>query len=66
LIRLCKPKIEYPDIPTFLLYYSKGRKKQLWDGQPLYLPTLILPKSKFFFMFNYSDKPEEIDDTPLE
>jgi hypothetical protein len=63
---LSKPKTEYPDVPTLLLYYSKGEKKKGWDEQPLYLPTLILPKSKFVFMFNYSDKIEEIDDSQLE
>lgn len=63
---LSKPKREYPDIPTLLLYYSKGEKKKGWDEQPLYLPTLILPKSKFVFMFNYSEKSEEIEDEPAE
>jgi hypothetical protein len=42
--------------------YEKGEKKDRWDDQPLYLPTLILPKSKFVFMFNYSEEPEEVED----
>ncbi len=42
--------------------YEKGDKKLKWDEQPLYLPMLILPKSKFVFMFNYSDEPEELEE----
>ncbi len=43
--------------------FAKGEKEQGWDNQPLYLPTLIIPKTKFIFMFNYSegsDEPENI------
>jgi hypothetical protein len=41
--------------------YEKGEKKKDWDDQPLYLPTLILPKQKFVFMFNYSEDAEELE-----
>jgi hypothetical protein len=56
------PKQKYPNLPTLIVMYEKGEKTKGWDNQPLYLPTLILPKSKFVFMFNYSDEYEEIDD----
>jgi len=59
---LNKPKTEYPNVPTLLLMYEKGENKERWDNQPLYLPTLILPKNKFVFMFNYSDAVEELED----
>ena len=42
--------------------YEKGKKQDRWDNQPLYLPTLILPNSKFVFMFNYSEEPEEVEE----
>lgn len=53
------PKNKYSDAPTLVVMYEKGEKQRKWDEQPLYLPMLILPKSKFVFMFNYSDEPEE-------
>lgn len=59
---LNKPKTEYPNVPTLLIMYEKGDAGQKWDNQPIYLPTLILPKSKFVFMFNYSNEPEELED----
>ncbi len=59
---LNKPKTEYPNVPTLLIMYEKGDASQKWDNQPIYLPTLILPKSKFVFMFNYSNEPEELED----
>ncbi|MEH2115952.1 hypothetical protein [Nostoc sp.] len=59
---LNKPKTEYPNVPTLLLMYEKGENKERWDNQPLYLPTLILPKNKFVFMFNYSEVAEELED----
>lgn len=59
---LSKAKVQYPNVPTLLLMYEKGDKEQNWDDQPLYLPTLILPKNKFVFMFNYSDTAEELED----
>jgi Z1 domain len=52
---LTDAKLDYPDVPTLVVAYQKGEKKKNWDDQPLYLPTLVLPKSKFVFMFNYSD-----------
>jgi len=45
-----------------IVILEQGRKEDYWDNQPFYLPTLILPKSKFVFMFNYSDEPEELED----
>ncbi|MEC4817752.1 MAG: Z1 domain-containing protein [Scytonema sp. PMC 1069.18] len=53
---LTEAKLNYPDVPTLVVAYQKGEKTKNWDDQPLYLPTLILPKSKFVFMFNYSDE----------
>jgi hypothetical protein len=41
---------------------EEGRKEDGWEGLPFYLPTLVLPKNKFVFMFNYSDAAEELDD----
>ncbi|AFZ58398.1 Z1 domain-containing protein [Anabaena cylindrica FACHB-243] len=61
-----KAKKDYPDVPTLIVILEEGRKEDYWEGLPFYLPTLILPKSKFVFMFNYSDKSEKIDDTQLE
>jgi Z1 domain len=55
---LTDAKRKYPDIPTLVVAYQKCEKQSGWDDQPLYLPTLILPKSKFVFMFNYSDESE--------
>jgi hypothetical protein len=59
---ISKPRQKYPDVPTLVVMYEKGEKKLGWDNQPLYLPTLILPKNKFVFMFNYSDAPKELED----
>jgi hypothetical protein len=59
---LSKPKSDYPDVPTLIVMYERGAKERKWDEQQLYLPMLILPKSKFVFMFNYSDEPEELED----
>ena len=50
-----KAKENYPDVPTLVLGYEKGEKSKQWDDQPLYLPTLVFPKNKFVFMFNYSE-----------
>ncbi len=49
------PRQKYPDVPTLVVMYQKGEKQRKWHDQPLYLPTLILPKNKFVFMFNYSE-----------
>jgi hypothetical protein len=51
---ISKPKQDYPDVPTLVLMYEKGEQQRLWEDQTLYLPTLVLPKNKFVFMFNYS------------
>ena len=60
---ISKPKQKYPDVPTLVVMYEKGKKEpSKWDDQPLYLPTLILPKSKFVFMFNYSEEYEDQED----
>ena len=58
---ISKPRQKYPDIPILVVMYEKGEKEKGWDDQPLYLPTLILPKSKFVFMFNYSAEAEELE-----
>ena len=55
---ISKPREKYTEIPTLLVMYEKGEKKKDWDNQPLYLPTLILPKHKFVFMFNSSQVSE--------
>lgn len=56
---ISKPKRKYPDVPTLVVMYEKGEKAKDWDEQPLYLPTLIFPKNKFVFMFNYSESSED-------
>lgn len=58
---ISKPRTKYPGMPTLVVMYEQGEKKKKWDDQCLYLPTLILPKSKFVFMFNYSDEPEGLE-----
>ena len=61
------PKKMYPDFPTLVVMYEKGdRDKGGWDNQPLYLPTLIFPKTKFVFAFNYSEELEEPEEADLE
>jgi hypothetical protein len=62
---LGKIKKRYPNIPTLAVFYQQGEESDGWGNQPLYLPMLIPPKSKFVFMFNYSDEPEEIEDDSL-
>jgi hypothetical protein len=43
-----------PDVPTLIVMFEKGEKgTQRWDDQPLYLPTLVLPDSRFVIMFSY-------------
>ncbi len=56
---ITKPKREYPDVPMLVVMYEKGEKAKDWDEQPLYLPTLIFPKNKFVFMFNYSESSKD-------
>lgn len=63
---ISKPRRKYPDFPSLIVMYEKGEKERRnWDNQPLYLPTLILPKQKFVLMFNYSDEPEELETDDL-
>ncbi|MBW4429011.1 MAG: Z1 domain-containing protein [Nostoc desertorum CM1-VF14] len=57
-----KAKQEYPNVPTLIVILEQGRKEDGWEGLPFYLPTLVLPKNKFVFMFNYSDTAEELED----
>jgi hypothetical protein len=57
-----KAKQDNSDVPTLIVMLEQGRKEDYWDEQPFYLPTLILPKNKFVFMFNYSDEPEELEE----
>lgn len=52
---LSEPKQKYPNFPTLVVMYEKGERVRNWDGQPLYLPTLVMPKHNFVFMFNYSE-----------
>jgi len=59
---LSKPRKKYTDVPVLVVMYEKGEKQDSWDNQPLYLPTLILPKNKFVFMFNYSEESEEVEE----
>ena len=41
----------YPGVPVLLLRKQAGRKEEGWKGQPFYAPTLIIPKTKFAFVF---------------
>ncbi len=41
----------YPEQPTLVLMRQKGRKEENWDNCPLYIPTLVMPKSKFIVMY---------------
>ncbi|MBW4627458.1 MAG: Z1 domain-containing protein [Brasilonema octagenarum HA4186-MV1] len=54
-----KAKRDYPDVPTLIIMLEQGRKEDYWEGLPFYLPTLVMPKNKFVFMFNYLDNSEE-------
>lgn len=54
-----KAKKEYPDVPTLIICYEKGEKSAGWDGHPIYLPMLVLPKQKFVLMFNYDEYEDE-------
>ena len=58
---ISEPRSKYLSIPTLVVMYEKGEKKKKWDDQPLYLPTLILPKKGFVFMFNYSEETQELE-----
>ena len=47
---------KYPDVPTLIICYQKGEESNKWDGHPIYLPMLVLPKQKFVLMFNYDEE----------
>lgn len=49
-----KAKLEFGGVPTLIVTMEAGEKSKKWDGQRVYLPTLVLPKSKFVFLFNYT------------
>ncbi|OAI41704.1 hypothetical protein AYO40_02610 [Planctomycetaceae bacterium SCGC AG-212-D15] len=48
-------KTDYPDEPTLIVMKQRGGKDREWDGQAVYVPTLVLPRVQFAFMFNYGD-----------
>ena len=39
--------------PVLSLVYERGLRRDGWDDQPFYAPTLILPATRFAFMFAY-------------
>jgi hypothetical protein len=41
------------DAPVLMVMYQRGDRSDRWDNQPVYLPTLIMPASKFVIMFAY-------------
>jgi hypothetical protein len=43
----------YNKYPVLIVMYEKGLRADGWDDQPLYLPTLCMPDSKFVIMFAY-------------
>lgn len=47
---------KYPDVPTLIICYQKGKINDKWDEHPIYLPMLVLPKQKFVLMFNYDEE----------
>jgi hypothetical protein len=50
-----KAKDKYPDVPTLIVTMQEGRKSSKeWDDCRVYIPTLVLPKAGFVFMFNYT------------
>ena len=49
-----KAKNSYKEEPTLIVMMQEGSKKLGWEGERVYLPTLVLPSTKFVFMFNYS------------
>ncbi len=48
-------KSRYPKRPTLIVMMEEGSREKRWDGQRLYLPTLVLPDTGFVFMFNYTE-----------
>ncbi|WNZ62426.1 Z1 domain-containing protein [Myxococcus sp. MxC21-1] len=47
-------KTDYSEQPTLIVMKQRGEGNG-WDGQSVYLPTLVLPGGQYAFMFNYSD-----------
>lgn len=44
-------KSSYPDRPILLLRKQAGEVKDGWKGYPFYAPTLIVPQTRYAFMF---------------
>jgi hypothetical protein len=44
-------KARYPNKPILLLRKQAGRTDEGWRGQPFYAPTLIVPQTRYAFMF---------------
>ena len=49
-----KARADHPEQPTLIVMKQRGSKDDGWEGQPVYVPTLVLPGGRFAFMFNYS------------
>jgi len=47
-------KEKYPRVPTLIVMMQRGGRSKGWDDCRVYLPTLVIPQSKFVFMFNYA------------
>jgi hypothetical protein len=47
-------KGKYGTEPTLIVMMQAGEKSKRWEGSRVYVPTLILPSSKFVFMFNFT------------
>ncbi|ACG75139.1 conserved hypothetical protein [Anaeromyxobacter sp. K] len=47
-------KANYEQVPTLIVMMQKGERAKRWDDCRVYVPTLVIPKSKFVFMFNYA------------
>ena len=62
---ISEPKKKYPKLPILVIMYQKGDKKNYWDDQPFYLPTLIFPQNEFVLMFNSSEE-QELESDNLE
>jgi Z1 domain len=50
-----KAKADYSGQPSLIVMKQRGKKENGWDGQPVYVPTLVLPTGEFAFMFNYGE-----------
>lgn len=56
---ISQPKEQFTNLPILIVMYEKGEQNKGWDDYPLYLPTLVMPKNNFIFMFNYSEESEQ-------